>query len=77
MTKDNLTSHTEPTIRDLYPHLSEEELKEAEENLERYLELSLRMYERIRSDPKAYAQFKALTASNTKATMESYRSNPF
>jgi len=40
------------TIRDLYPHLSEEQLKEAEENLNRYIEMALQIYERIDSDPK-------------------------
>jgi hypothetical protein len=48
--------------RDLYPYLSDEQLKEAEENLERYLELTLRIYNRIRQDPDAYARFKTLTA---------------
>ena len=64
------------TIRDLYPHLNEEQLKEAEENLERYLDLSIRMYERIRNDPQAYAAFKALTASRQNLMMEDKRSNP-
>lgn len=50
------------TIKDLYPHLNDEELKEAEDNLDRYVELVLRIYERVESDPNAYAQFKALTA---------------
>ena len=65
-----------PTIRDLYPGLSDEQLKEAEENLERYLELALRMYDRIRSDPEAYSRFRALTASDRNATIDVERSNP-
>jgi hypothetical protein len=32
-----------PTIRDLYPQLSEEELREAEENLHRYFAFALKM----------------------------------
>ena len=36
----------EPTIRDLYPDYTEEQLQEAENNIERYLELVLRIYER-------------------------------
>ena len=60
----------EITIRDLYPHLADEELQVAEENLERYLELELRVYERILGDPEAYARFKALTASRTEPSME-------
>lgn len=58
------------TIRDLYPGLDEEGLREAEENLDRYIKLTLRIYERIRSDPEAYAQFKALTASEADLRIE-------
>jgi len=64
------------TIRDLYPHLNEEQLKEAEDNLERYLELVLRIYERIQKDPQAYSAFKALTASRQNPMMKDKRSNP-
>jgi hypothetical protein len=39
-------------ISDLYPHLNQEEQKEAEENLERYLELVLRIYNRIYESPE-------------------------
>ena len=65
------------TIRDLYPHLNEEQLKEVEERLERYLEVVLRIYERIEKDPKAYAAFKALTASRQNHMMKDKRSNPY
>ena len=64
------------TLRELYPHLTEEQLEEAEENIEGYLEVVLRMYERIRNDPVAYAEFKALTASRRGGTMEPRRSDP-
>jgi hypothetical protein len=64
------------TIRDLYPHLDEEQLEEAEENLERYLELVLRIYERIQKDPEGYSAFKALTASRQNLMMKDKRSNP-
>jgi hypothetical protein len=64
-----------PSLHDLYRRLSSEELCLAEENLDRYVELTLRMYERIVSDPEGYAQFKALTASATHPTMNSERSN--
>ena len=55
------------TIRDLYPELCPEELCEAEDNLDRYVALMVRMYERIRQDPEAYARFKELTASPPKS----------
>jgi len=51
-----------PTLHDLYPRLNEERLKEAEENLRHYLELVLRIYERVRLDSEAYARFRTLTA---------------
>jgi hypothetical protein len=38
-----------PTIRDLYPDLTDEELAEAEDTIERYLELVLRIFERIKN----------------------------
>ncbi len=52
----------EITIRDLYPDLNEEQLKEAEDNLERYLDLVLRIYERIVNDQHDYSAFRTLTA---------------
>jgi hypothetical protein len=42
-----------PTIRDLYPHLSERELAVAADNLERYLALVLRLFERMNDNPQA------------------------
>ena len=39
-----------PSIRDLYSHFSDKELAEAEANLERYLSLVLRIFERIESE---------------------------
>jgi hypothetical protein len=46
-------------LRTLYPEFSEEELEEAEENLNRYVNVVLRIYERIEAtDPEAYAEFK-------------------
>lgn len=50
--------------------MSEEELKEAEENLDRYLELTLRVFLRIKADPKEYARFKALTDDGRRLTMK-------
>ena len=50
-----------PTIRELYPHMSEEELRVAAENLDQYLILVAQIYERICSDPAECAKFLALT----------------
>jgi hypothetical protein len=45
MRKEEPQTH-EITMRELYPHLTEEELLEAERNFNRYLEIVIRMYER-------------------------------
>lgn len=36
-----------PTLRELYPHLSDEQLVEVEDSLERYLALVLQIAERV------------------------------
>jgi hypothetical protein len=41
--------HDEIKIRDLYPDLDEQQLKDAEENLRSYIEIALRIYERIKA----------------------------
>lgn len=41
-----------PTLRDLYPNLNEEELSEVEDTLEQYLELVLRIFERVEAEEK-------------------------
>jgi hypothetical protein len=66
----------EITIRDLYPNLNEEQLREAEENLERYIELSVRMYKRITADPESYAQFIALTEEIRASRIKDQQSSP-
>lgn len=44
-----MISKPEPAIRNLYPHLSDEQLAQVEDNLERYLALVLRIFEREES----------------------------
>lgn len=50
-----------PTFRDLYPHMTEEELRIAEENFDDYLRFALEVYDDLRADPEAYKEFLALT----------------
>jgi hypothetical protein len=64
------------TIRDLYPTLRDEQLKEAEENLERYIALALSIYERICADPELYAKFRHLTASKAHPSMHDTKVGP-
>jgi hypothetical protein len=58
------------TIGDLFPELTEEQQREAAENLDRYMAVVLRIYERIRHDPEAYQRFRTLTDSERYATMQ-------
>ena len=51
-----------PAIRELYPTLTEEELREAEANFRRYLEIALEIYEEQRS---AALGFDSSPASST------------
>lgn len=57
----NSAEKNPPTLQELFPHLRDFQLKEAAENLDRYLELALRIYERLLLDPEGYARFQALT----------------
>ena len=72
--QDNKPSLT--TIRDLYPSLSEQEAVEAEENLTRYIQLTLQIYDRIREDPQLYALFRHLTASKSHPSMHGTKVEP-
>ena len=76
MTKKGTRKGRRITVRDLYPELDEEQRKEAEETLDRYLKLVLRIHARIMADPKEYARFEALTASLKESRMRIQRSNP-
>ncbi|MDA8161944.1 MAG: hypothetical protein M0022_03425 [Desulfobacteraceae bacterium] len=44
---DRAKYSTQPklTIKDLYPHFNEDELKEAEKNMDAYLKLMIRIFE--------------------------------
>ncbi len=62
--------------REPHPGLDVAPDREAEENLERYLALVRRIYDRIRADPDAYAHFRTLTGSAYSPTIEVERSDP-
>lgn len=53
-----------PTIAELFPNLTPEELKEAEENLDQYLKLVLRIFERI--EPETNPQATQLTPNEVR-----------
>lgn len=56
------------TLRDLYPHLTNEQLEEAEGNLERYLGVMMRIAERLRSEGYDLTA-PDLTVSGTRASI--------
>lgn len=59
-------------LKNLYSHLTDEQLKEAEETIEQYLELVLRIYERIKNDPKEQERLsRLLTEAERNHTIES------
>jgi hypothetical protein len=48
-------------LKALYPNLTHEQLIEAGENLDLYIEHTIQQFERIREDPERYKKFLALT----------------
>ena len=64
------------TLRELYPHYSDLELQNVERRLDDYLALALRILTRIESDPRALAEFEALTASQPCPKIEPKTSAP-
>jgi hypothetical protein len=53
------TPSPEPTIQSLFPSFTPEEYRRAEENIEVYLGLVIRVYRRISQDPQALAELRA------------------
>ncbi len=47
-----------PTIKSLFPELSETEVRDAEQNVDAYLALVIRVYKRISQDPKALGELR-------------------
>jgi hypothetical protein len=68
MTEINNSNNPPLTIANLYPQLNEEQRKEAEENLERYLALMMRIYNRIQRS-QGHQSLNALTDEGQQATM--------
>lgn len=63
-----------PSIRDLYPELTDEELEEAKTNLKRYVTLALRIFERVRDDQEQQSSRdrSPLTEPSGDGTREKY-----
>ena len=63
-------------FRKLFPDLTEEERRTAEDNFRRYVALALRVYETICADPDRYEKFRALTVARREATLETNSPQP-
>ena len=74
MTDKKRNKESQLLLRELYPHLSEEELKQVGETLWEYVSQTVQQYERIYNDPAAYAEFKQLTSKGKHARMKGERS---
>ena len=81
MTNNTSTRDRERALRDLYPSLNEGQIREAEENLDRYMDVVLRIYTRIDQQRESDDPVKCLTTLTSNGGMESERStnenNPF
>jgi hypothetical protein len=64
------------TICDLYPDLSEAEREEAETNLRRYLNVLVRMAERLHSEGGSINDLPNLTDPSERTNIQDERSKP-
>jgi len=69
----------EPSIRQLYPDLTEEQAAEAEDNVARYIAVMARIYTRVRAEQGPEAAFGLahgdLTHSEQPSSIQTERSN--
>jgi hypothetical protein len=77
---DLMESELEPLVSDeviarLYPTVPLKRRREAAENLAQYIDLTLRVFDRIRQDPEAWARFEALTGSAQDSSVKGHLSN--
>ena len=64
------------TISDLYPDMSPEKLQEAEANLRRYVQILLRIHQRLNAEGKTWPRFPGdLTTRQGSSNILTERSN--
>jgi hypothetical protein len=69
------TKTTIATLKNLYPHLSNEELKEAEETIKRYVQIVTEIAESIRQSSELQARYEELKEQYKKQLTESEESS--
>jgi hypothetical protein len=62
------------TLRRLYPTLTEDQLTEAQENLDRYLQTAVQIFERVKNDPDFHAKLEQFEQKRQKLLKEQYNS---
>jgi hypothetical protein len=67
-----MTTPDEPTIKSLFPALSDADAREAEENLAAYLALVIRVYQRISQDPQALAELQKSLRSDVEYPFDTF-----
>lgn len=68
---DLMDQKNSPSLKQIFPHYTGKQLKEAEENLERYLALILRVLERKKSEVQAHTLTETVgTLSCTPSKLE-------
>ena len=63
-------------LKALYPHLLPEQLIEAGQNLDVYIEHTIQQFERIRQDPERYKTLVALTGREPSRYDDGVRKTP-
>jgi hypothetical protein len=67
-----MTTPVEPTIKSLFPTLTDAEAREAEENVAAYLALVIRVYKRISQDPQALAELREALYADTRESFDTF-----
>jgi hypothetical protein len=66
----------EPNIQSLFPDLTPDESRRAEENIDEYLGLVVRIYTRISQDPASLAELRSLLYSADEAQDDPLTTQP-
>ena len=63
-----------PTFRNLYPHLTDGQVTDAEDRFDRYIAHVVQVFERLRNDPTFPENIRVLTAALDNTTINGERS---
>jgi hypothetical protein len=72
---NTMTEGKRKTLRELYPHLPDAELSEAQDRIDRYIKLALDVFERLRNESGYPKNIQVLTEDIGRPTLDGERSN--